>query len=71
MLAAIVLIICSLAGLFATFIYCRRNLVKIAEKNANEPSKAKRILNYPLTILWYGFLFVFFLGVSVNNLIFD
>ncbi len=71
MLSTILLILVSLAGTAGTAYYFRRNLVRIAEKNKSIDSKSKRILNYPLTILWYGYLLVFFVGLSVNNLIFD
>ncbi len=71
MLSTILLILASLAGTVGTAHYFRRNLVRIAEKNKSVSSKSKRILNYPLTILWYGYLLVFFVGLFVNNLIFD
>ena len=69
MLSGFILILLSLVGIAGTAFYFRRNLRRIAERNKAGESKAKRILNYPLTILWYGYLFVFFVGLSVNNLI--
>lgn len=69
MLSGFILILLSLVGIAGTAFYFRRNLRRIAERNKAVESKAKRILNYPLTILWYGYLFVFFVGLSVNNLI--
>lgn len=69
MLSGFILILLSLVGIVGTAFYFRRNLRRIAERNKAVESKAKRILNYPLTILWYGYLFVFFVGLSVNNLI--
>lgn len=71
MLSGFILILVSLVGTVGTAFHFKRNLVRIAEKNRSIESKSKRILNYPLTILWYGYLFVFFVGLSVNNLIFD
>ncbi len=71
MLSGLVLILLSLAGTAGTIFYFRRNLIRIAEKNRTIDSKAKRVLNYPLTVLWYGYMLVFFVGLSVNNLIFD
>ncbi len=71
MLSGLVLIFLSLAGTAGTIFYFRRNLIRIAEKNRTIDSKAKRVLNYPLTVLWYGYMLVFFVGLSVNNLIFD
>lgn len=71
MLSIVLLILVSLSGVAGTLFYLRRNLLRIAEKNRSIESKSKRILNYPLTILWYGYLLVFFVGLSVNNLVFD
>lgn len=71
MLSGFILILISLVGSAGTVFYFKRNLVRIAEKNKSIESKSKRILNYPLTVLWYGYLLVFFVGLSVNNLIFD
>ena len=71
MLSVLLLILVSLIGTAGTFFFLKRNLIRIAEKNKAIESKTKRMLNYPLTILWYGYLFVFFVGLSVNNLIFD
>lgn len=71
MLSGLVLILLSLAGTAGTIFYFRRNLIRIAEKNRTIDSKAKRALNYPITVLWYGYMLVFFVGLSVNNLIFD
>ena len=71
MLSIFLLILASLIGTAGTFFFLKRNLIRIAEKNKAIESKSKRMLNYALTILWYGYLFVFFVGLSVNNLIFD
>lgn len=71
MLSGLVLILLSLVGTAGTLFYFRRNLIRIAERNRTIESKPKRALNYPLTVLWYGYLLVFFVGLSVNNLIFD
>ena len=71
MLSIFLLILASLIGTAGTFFFLKRNLIRIAEKNKAIESKTKRMLNYPLTILWYGYLFVFFVGLSVNTLIFD
>lgn len=71
MLSTLLCILASLIGTAITVYYLRRNLIRIAEKNKTIESKPKRVLNYPLTVLWYGYLLVFFVGLSVNNLIFD
>lgn len=70
MIGNISAILVTLAGLSFTVLYFRRNLVRIREKNKSIESSWKRVLNYPFTIIWYGYLFVFFLGLTVNNLIF-
>jgi len=69
MIGNIALILSSLAGILASFWYFRKNLIQIRIRNQSEPSAAKRALNYPLTVIWYCYLFVFFIGLSVNNLI--
>lgn len=70
MLKIILLIIVTLAGLAACSFYLKKNLVRIALKNKTEASPYKRVLNYPLTVIWYGYLIVFFIGLTANNLIF-
>ena len=50
--------------------YLRKNIVRIKEKNKNEPKAYKRGLNYALTFIWYGYLMVFFAGLTINNIIF-
>ena len=42
--------------------------VNFREKNKNEPKAYKRKLNYVLTGLWYGYLTIFFLGLTINNI---
>lgn len=66
----VLVILASLIGLAGTAYYCKKNVVIIQEKNKNEPKKYKRVLNYALTVLWYGYLTLFFLGLIVNNFIF-
>lgn len=69
MLKALLLILVSIIGLGVCALYLRKNLIRIAEKNKSIDSTSKKVLNYPLTILWYGYLIVFFLGITINNLI--
>ncbi|HOG68700.1 MAG TPA: hypothetical protein PLT31_03160 [Fibrobacteraceae bacterium] len=69
MIKIILLIIVSIVGLGLSILYLRKNLVRIAEKNKSIDSTGKKVLNYPLTILWYGYLIAFFIGLTVNNLI--
>ncbi len=70
MVTTIALILVSLAGIAVCVRYLRKNLKRIVAKNAEEPSSFKRAMNYPLTVIWYGYLILFFAGLSVNNLIF-
>ena len=70
MVMILLLIIASIAGTLVSVFYLRKNLIRISEKNTLEPKAYKRVLNYPLTVIWYGYLIVFFVGLSVNNLIF-
>ena len=64
----VLLILASLVGIAISVFYLRKNIVRIREKNKKEPKAYKRRLNYVLTYLWYGYLLVFFVGLTVNNL---
>ncbi|MCQ2097101.1 MAG: hypothetical protein MJY87_04050 [Fibrobacter sp.] len=64
----VLLILATLAGLALCFYFCRKNVLVIREKNKNEPKAYKRKLNYVFTGLWYGYLTVFFIGLTINNL---
>jgi len=67
---ACLLILISIVGLWFNWKHLKKALAQITEKNKAEPSFAKRVLSYPLTVIWYGYLFAFLIGLSVNNLIF-
>lgn len=67
-MAYVLLIIASLIGIAVSVFYLYKNIVRIREKNKSEPKAYKRASNYILTGLWYGYLLVFFVGVTVNNL---
>lgn len=64
----VLLIIASLVGIAVSVFYLRKNFIRIREKNKNEPKAYKRGLNYVMTYLWYGYLLVFFAGLTINNL---
>ena len=64
----VLLILASLIGIAVSVFYLRKNIVRIREKNKNEPKAYKRGLNYVMTYLWYGYLLVFFAGLTINNL---
>ncbi|MBQ3721614.1 MAG: hypothetical protein II850_11665 [Fibrobacter sp.] len=67
-MAYVLLILVTLIGLAICAYFLRKNILVIREKNKNEPKAYKRGLNYVLTGLWYGYLAVFFIGLTVNNI---
>ena len=67
-MAYVLLILATLIGLAICAYFLRKNILVIREKNKNEPKAYKRVLNYVLTGLWYGYLAVFFIGLTVNNI---
>ncbi|MBO7061920.1 hypothetical protein [Fibrobacter sp.] len=69
-MAYVLLIIATLIGLGISLFFLKKNVIRIREKNKNEPKAYKRGLNYVLTGLWYGYLIVFFVGLTINNTIF-
>lgn len=69
-MAYVLLILISLAGLALCAFYLKKNIVRIKDKNKSEQSKYKRVWNYVPTGLWYGYLILFFAGLTINNTIF-
>lgn len=67
---ALILILITAIGLWFNWKHLKKALAQISEKNKVESSGFKRFLNYPMTVVWYGYLFAFFIGLTVNNLIF-
>ena len=67
-MAYVLLILATLIGLAICAYFLRKNILVIREKIKNEPKAYKRGLNYVLTGLWYGYLAVFFIGLTVNNI---
>jgi hypothetical protein len=67
-MSIVLLILISLTGLFFSGFYFKRNIIMIQEKNKSVPSPRKRVTNYFGTVLWYGYLMVFFAGLTINNL---
>ena len=67
-MAYVLLVLSSLIGLSCCAYYLRKNVLAIREKNKKEPKAYKRGLNYVLTGLWYGYLTIFFIGLTVNNI---
>jgi len=62
-----ILILISLGGFALSGWYFIKNLKTIEIKNRAEKSKFKRFLNYPFTIVWYSYLLIFFVCLTVNN----
>lgn len=63
------IVLATIVGLVISLWFFRKNLLQIRQRNQTEESQVKKILNYPLTVLWYCYLIVFFVGLSVNNLL--
>jgi len=64
-----IIILISLLGFAASGFYFWKNLKIIELKNKGEKSVAKKILNYPFTVIWYSYLLLFFICLTVNNVI--
>ena len=47
-----------------------RNIREIRAKPPGSHSVSDKVFNYPLLVLWYCYLMVFFVGLIVNNTIF-
>lgn len=62
------LILISLAGFFFSGLYFLRNLKNIEFKNRTEKSSLKKFLNYPFTVIWYSYLLIFFVCLTINNI---
>ena len=56
-------------GLWLTLRHLRRNIREIKAKPKDQVQSMDRWVNYPLMVLWFGYLVVFFGGLIVNNLI--
>jgi hypothetical protein len=64
----ILFILVSLAGFYLSARYFLKNLKLIELKNKNEKYAWKKALNYPFTVVWYSYLLIFFICLTVNNL---
>ena len=62
------LILVSLAGFYLSARYFLKNLKAIELRNRSEKYAWKRALNYPFTVIWYSYLLIFFICLTVNNL---
>jgi hypothetical protein len=68
MIQAILLILVGGAGIWFTARHLRKNWLEIrARKGTVKVSDI--LLNQGLSLVWFGYLFVFFVGLIVNNLL--
>ncbi|MFC1584733.1 hypothetical protein ACFL5V_04225 [Fibrobacterota bacterium] len=65
---AIILLVSSI-GFFLVIRGFIRNIQEIRNKPTGSHTITDRFFNYPLMVVWYGYLLVFFVGLVVNNLI--
>jgi hypothetical protein len=61
----LILFIVSISGLYMTLQFMKKNFQMIKDK---EDTKINKAWGYSFSTLWYGYLFVFFAGLVVNNL---
>jgi len=66
----VLILVVGLTGLWFSVRHLRRNLLEIKAKPKGSHRLEDKALNYPLMLLWFGYLIVFFGGLIVNNLIF-
>jgi hypothetical protein len=64
----ILLVLVSLAGFYLSVKYFLKNLKSIELRNKNEKYAWKKAMNYPFTVIWYSYLLIFFVCLTVNNL---
>ena len=64
----ILILAVALPGLFYTVQHFRKNILEIKSKPKGSHSSGDLFLNYPLMVLWFSYLIVFFGGLIVNNL---
>jgi hypothetical protein len=65
----VLILLAGLGGLWVTFRHLRRNLQEIKAKPKDQVQTMDKLVNYPLMVLWFGYLIAFFGGLIVNNLI--
>lgn len=65
----VLILLVGFGGLWFTFRHLRRNIREIKAKAKDQVQPMDKAVNYPLMVLWFGYLLVFFGGLIVNNLI--
>lgn len=66
----LLILVFGLGGLWLTLRHLRKNLAEMKAKTKDGLSGTDKLVNYPLMVLWFGYLLVFFVGLIVNNLVF-
>lgn len=66
----ILILAVGLTGLWLSFRHLRKNIAEIRAKKPDQHRWEDKVFNYPLMVLWFGYLMVFFGGLIVNNLVF-
>lgn len=64
----ILILAVGLGGLWLSIRHFRKNLLEIKAKPKGSHRWEDKAFNYPLMVLWFGYLIVFFGGLIVNNL---
>ncbi len=67
---AVILILVTLGGIYLVIRGFLKNVNEIKTKPKNSHTIVDKVFNYPLMVIWYSYLFVFLIGLTVNNLIF-
>lgn len=65
----VLILVAGFGGLWLTLRHLRRNIREIKARPKDQIQTMDKVVNYPLMVLWFGYLIVFFAGLIVNNLI--
>ena len=68
MVQALVLIVIGAAGIWFTGRHLRRHVVEIRARKGTVKT-SELFFNHGLSLLWFGYLLAFFVGLIVNNLL--
>ena len=68
MIQAILLILVGGAGIWFTMRHLKKNWVEIRARKGSVKT-SDLILNQGLSLVWFGYLLAFFVGLIVNNLL--
>jgi hypothetical protein len=68
MIQAILLILVGGAGIWFTVKHLKKNWVEIRTRKGSVKT-SDLVFNQGLSLVWFGYLFAFFVGLIVNNLL--